>query len=282
MDCVVGTLSASSEADLAAFVSGGGKLIIYDSECPEQDYSWLPYPFTTSNPGAMGGNGTLTIAEEDILASASAVSPHYIDAVSLGEDTDAVGDMNVMTTLDPNWCLSMSGTNAAQMTGPVHAYARYGSGLMIYNGLDVDYMGDESSPPYPNGLQKIWLQELQAPLNPSRSDLPCSALVIGTPTSVSFVRSATPTSTATSAATDTPVPVATSTPMPANTPPPPPPPPPPTATRPSGGAAGAITGPNTGSGPSGAPIRLGWLLLAVAMLSGGAVVSMAAIRSRRR
>jgi len=182
MACNVDTLSAQSKTDLNAFVSGGGKLIIYDSECSEQNYAWLPYPFTTNNPGAAGAAGTLTIAEENLLASASVASPHYIDAASLGADTDAVGDMNVMTTLDANWCLSMSGTNSNNATGPVHTYARYGSGIIIYNGLDVDYMGYEPSPPYPNGLQKIWLQELQLPLHPSTLEMPCGVLVIGTAT----------------------------------------------------------------------------------------------------
>ncbi len=107
--CNLNALSASAKSDLGSFVSSGGKLIIYDSECPvQQDYSWLPFPFTTNNPGAAGAQGTLTIAEENVLASASASSPHYVDAVGLGSNTDAVGDMNVMTTLDPNWCLSMS------------------------------------------------------------------------------------------------------------------------------------------------------------------------------
>ncbi|TAK61000.1 MAG: hypothetical protein EPO22_08780 [Dehalococcoidia bacterium] len=166
MWCSTGTLSASAKADLVAFVAGGGKLIIYDSECPPADYSWLPYPFSTSNPGAMGAQGTLTIVEENVLSTSNPLDPHFIDAPALGTNTDAVGDMNVMTTLDPNWCLDMQGTNVLSVTGPVHTYAQYGAGFMIYNGLDVDYMGFEPAPPAPNGLHKIWVQELQAPFNP--------------------------------------------------------------------------------------------------------------------
>ena len=166
MGCTTGTLSAAAKADLVAFVGAGGKLIIYDSECPPADYSWLPYPFATSNPGAMGAQGTLTIVEENILSTSNPADPHFIDAPALGTNTDAVGDMNVMTTLDPNWCLDMQGTNFLNVTGPVHTYAQFGAGLMIYNGLDVDYMGFEPAPPAPNGLQKIWVQELQVPFNP--------------------------------------------------------------------------------------------------------------------
>ena len=55
MACNTNTLSASQQADLVAFVAAGKKLIIFDSECypGPVDYSWMPFPFTTSNPGAM-------------------------------------------------------------------------------------------------------------------------------------------------------------------------------------------------------------------------------------
>jgi len=177
LDCDINKLNVTQKADIVDFVAGGHKLIIYDSECSPQDYSWLPFPFTTNNPGAAGAQGTLNIVEENTL-STSAAGTHFIDAVALGTQTDAVGDMNVMVTLDSNWCLDMSGTNINKVTGPVHTYARSGTagsvGLMIYNGLDVDLMGDE---PTANGLEKIWLQELQQPFNPD--NLPCEAPVSG-------------------------------------------------------------------------------------------------------
>jgi hypothetical protein len=173
------TLSATAKADLVTFVAGGGKLIIYDSESPTVDYSWLPYPFTTSNPGALGQTGTLTIVEENTLSTSDPNDVHFINATALGTQTDAVGDMNVMTTFDPNWCIDMSGTNANQVTGPVHAYAKYpagtDTGLIIYNGLDVDYLGSGFDPA--DGLRKIWVQELQQPFNPS--NLPCGFTVVG-------------------------------------------------------------------------------------------------------
>ncbi len=181
MGCTTATLLPPAKTDLVAFVALGHKLIIYDSECPAADYSWLPFPFTTSNPGAMGATGTLTIVEENTLSETPALATHFIDAANLGALTDAVGDMNVMMTLDPNWCIDMSGTNILGNTGPVHTYARSGLqgsvGLIIYNGLDVDFLGFEPSPPAPNGLRKIWAQELQQPFNPD--GLPCSAPVTG-------------------------------------------------------------------------------------------------------
>jgi hypothetical protein len=184
LGCNINNLSSQAKTDLVNFVGGGYKLIIYDSECPPQDYSWLPYTFMTSNPGAMGAQGTLSIVEENTLSSNDPVNPHYINAALLGSQTDAVGDMNVMTTFDPNWFLDMSGTNILGVTGPVHTYGKCPSGtdygLIIYNGLDVDYMysttiPDASTPA--GNLAKIWLHELQQPFNPSR--LPSGTPVIG-------------------------------------------------------------------------------------------------------
>jgi len=186
MACNTATLTPAQKADLVSFVGGGKKLIIFDSECfpGPVDYSWMPFPFTTANPGALGGTGTLTIVEDNTLSTLIADptcvggDPHCINVSNLGTNTDAVGDMNVMTTFDPNWCLDMSGTNAIGVTGPVHTYAKYptgtDTGLFIYNGLDQDfqYQGFVNA-----NLKKIWVQELQQPFNPS--NLPCGVTVVG-------------------------------------------------------------------------------------------------------
>lgn len=183
MSCSINRLSAAQKADLVSFVYNGGKLIIYDSECSAQDYSWLPFPFTTSNPGAQGARGTLTITEENYLSTSDPADIHYVNAVSVATGTDAVGDMNVMTTFDPNWYLDMSGTNVLGVTGPVHTYALHGAGVILYNGLDVDYMNSGTAPTSasPAGnLAKIWLQELQVPFNPTPPEaLPGGVTVVG-------------------------------------------------------------------------------------------------------
>ncbi|MCX9077130.1 MAG: Ig-like domain-containing protein, partial [Candidatus Methanoperedens sp.] len=84
--------------------------------------------------------------------------------------------MNVMTTFDPYWCVDMSGTNANNVIGPVHTYAKFpagtDTGLIIYNGLDQDFQWSSE----PN-IRKIWVQELQQPFNPS--NLPCGHTVVG-------------------------------------------------------------------------------------------------------
>jgi PKD domain-containing protein len=178
MGCNTNTLTAQQQADLVAFAGGGKKLIIFDSECypGPVDYSWMPFPFSTANPGALGARGTLTIVEENTLSSNYTTDAHYIDAAYLGSSTDAVGDMNVMTTFDANWCVDASGTNAIGVTGPVHTYAKYppgtDQGLIIYNGLDQDYLSNNEA-----NLRKMWVQELQQPFNPS--GLPCGITVVG-------------------------------------------------------------------------------------------------------
>jgi Ca2+-binding RTX toxin-like protein len=181
MNCDTATLSATAKTDLVSFVGGGHKMVIYDSECAAgagADYSWLPFPFTTNNPGGAGAFGTLTIVEENLLSTSDSADPHFIDTAYLGSSTDAVGDANVFVTNDPNWCVDMSAANTNGVTGAVHTYAKYptgtDTGLFIYNGLDVDVMGGETNA---NGLQKIWLQELQHPTNPSA--LPCGITVVG-------------------------------------------------------------------------------------------------------
>ena len=185
--CDMTKLSAQAKSDLVSFVGSGKKLIIYDSECEGpankgMDYSWLPFPFTTANPGALGAQGTLNIVENSTLGSSITGSPYYIDAANLSNNTDAVGDMNVMTTKDAHWCLAMSGTNALKVTGPVHAYAKYpggtDSGLFIYNGLDMDELNNVGNA----NLRKIWFLELQQAFNPSA--LPCGVAVVGITTSV--------------------------------------------------------------------------------------------------
>jgi hypothetical protein len=182
MACNTNTLNATQQADIIAFVASGKKLIIFDSECypGPVDYSWLPYPFTTANPGAMGAPGTLTVVQDNFLStlvadpSCTSGDTHCIDVAYLGPSTDAVGDMNVMTTYNPYWCLDMSGKNYLGITGPVHTYAKYpagtDTGLIIYNGLDQDYLYIDE----PN-LRKIWVQELQQPFNPS--NLSCIPVV---------------------------------------------------------------------------------------------------------
>jgi hypothetical protein len=185
MFCTTATLTAAEKQTLVDFVGSGHKLIIYDSECPPNDYSWLPFPFTTNNPGAQGAQGALTIVSPNTLGDNTPASPKFVDTAAIGSQTDAVGDSNVFVSFDPNWGIHMSAQNANNITGPVHTFAEYSSptagntnrGLMIYNGLDIDSLGPGTVPGTGSGtanFAKLWLQELQQPFNPGNLAITCS------------------------------------------------------------------------------------------------------------
>ncbi|HEY7510113.1 MAG TPA: Ig-like domain-containing protein, partial [Vicinamibacteria bacterium] len=158
-----------------SFVLAGGKLIIWDSECTNTNYSNFFLPFTTNNPGALGATGTLQIAEENTLSSSDPASPAFINVTAIGTQTDAVGDANVFLTFDPNWCVALRARNAViPEFKPVHTYAVLGRGMLIYSGLDRDAMQANAAASPGSGsfyLARIWERELKQPWNPS--GLPC-------------------------------------------------------------------------------------------------------------
>lgn len=160
-------VSAQQATDLNTWVSNGGKLIIYDSEMSAIDYSWLIYPFTTNNAGAMGASGELTYLEDNDLGNSNPASPYYINITQQGANvwSDAVGDSNVFVTQDVHWCGHIEAINVNEVTGWVHTYAVYGDGLMIYNGFDIDALGAATAPGTVGiyNLAKLWLLELTTP-----------------------------------------------------------------------------------------------------------------------
>jgi len=161
-------LTAAQKAAINDWVYKGGKLIIWDSDQVPPglpwDYTWLPYPFSTSVPGQTGARtGHLEVMEENELSSSDPSSPYYIDTSVLTSQTDAVGDANVLITYSPGWHIDMMATNVLGETGPAHVYAAYGSGLMIYSALDWDYAGYN----YASGA---WLKKML------KQELECSAL----------------------------------------------------------------------------------------------------------
>jgi hypothetical protein len=176
-------ISVQQATDLNTWVNNGGKLIIYDSEMTAQDYSWLPYPFTTNNAGAGGAYGTpITYNEANSLGDNTPASWYYINITQSDSNVweDAVGDSNVIITQDINWCGDLEATNLNQVTGWVHAYAEYGNGTIIYNGFDIDYLGAGTVPGTVGiaNLAKVWLLELAQPWG-TDYNLPCSEKVAG-------------------------------------------------------------------------------------------------------
>lgn len=153
---------------LESFVANGGKLIIWDSECESTDYSKFVFPFTTSNPGAAGAEGSLTDAEDNRLSSTTAGSPYFVDLNLVASDTDAVGDANVFVSFDPHWFVDLVGTNTLGVNGPVQAYAFHQNGIIIYSGLDMDVTDqsagfDPASTSGDTHLNRIWLNQLLLP-----------------------------------------------------------------------------------------------------------------------
>jgi hypothetical protein len=179
-------LNASQSSELIDWVGNGGKLIIYDSEeqLPDDYYSWLPYAFNTSAPGAVGGfQGTILYMELNTLGrDDDPVSPYYINSTVdyiFNHWDDAIGDANVFDTFDSHWCGDIEIINVADEIGWVHAYAVYGDGLLIYNGFDIDFLGSGTvpGPEDINALAKIWLLELQQPWGDDYN-LPCARTVV--------------------------------------------------------------------------------------------------------
>lgn len=186
--CDIATKLADADfkSRIEGFVTAGGKVIIWDSECQNTNYNNFVYPFTTNNPGAAGANGVLTDVEENTLSSTNSASSSFVNDAAVSSGTDAVGDANVFVTFNQNWCVDLRATNVNGVVGPVQTYARLGSGLIIYDGLDKDFMGFNSSfsnnfdPTSTNGqvhLQRIWLLQLLQPFNPD--NLPCGIKAFG-------------------------------------------------------------------------------------------------------
>jgi len=152
------------------FIAAGHKLIIQDSDaCTKTGYSFLPYPFTTSNPGARGEHGkNLILVESSTLGSDKTDPAHFIDATAYAKSLyNQLGDANTVTSQDPHWCGHFFGTNALNVNGFMHMFATYGRGMIIYDGFDRD---DNSVPEY----QKLVRLELQQKVP---YDFKCTQLV---------------------------------------------------------------------------------------------------------
>ncbi|HXW77485.1 MAG TPA: OmpA family protein [Candidatus Eremiobacteraceae bacterium] len=160
-------LDKGQEQALLTWLGSGNKLIIHDSDKCEgtTDYSFLPYRFTTNNPGPEGAHSSLFIVlENDSLGSSDASDQsHYLDKVEYLANGQ-IGDANIVTTRDPHWCGHLFGANINKVNGFMQMYARYGRGLIIYDGLDHD---DEADPVF----DRIVGLELE---QPAAGDLPCT------------------------------------------------------------------------------------------------------------
>jgi hypothetical protein len=136
-------LSPAGKQGLLAWVAAGHKLILQDSDfCAGANdtpkYPFMPYPFATVNPGAAGAAGIARILENSTLASANPRDAGYIDVEGWMAGLNDLGDSNVVVEYDAHWCGAMWAQNKLGKNGFALAYAHYGRGLIIYDGVDFD------------------------------------------------------------------------------------------------------------------------------------------------
>jgi Mg-chelatase subunit ChlD len=168
------SVSATFKRAIVDWVAGGHKLIIQDSDkCGPQnvpDYAFLPFSFATNNPGAQGASSQLNIVENNLLVSPDANDPAFLDEESWrlmknGNRNNDFGDSNTVVKFDPHWCGMLVGTNVTGGHGFVATYAHHGRGLILYDGVDYDQMGNVAYRQYVG-------RQLLLPFDPDR--LPCS------------------------------------------------------------------------------------------------------------
>lgn len=160
-------MSKEFKQALVAWVAAGHKLIIQDSDACAQspDYSFLPYPFKTVNPGSAGARGTAGILEDSALISSRKGDPAYVDMDAWKEGPNDMGDSNIIIEWDARWCGAAWSKNRLQKSGFALAYAHYGRGLIIYDGFDYD----QAATKY---YRQLIQQEILLPFDPD--PLTCS------------------------------------------------------------------------------------------------------------
>ncbi len=171
------SVRADVKQALVAWVANGNKLIISDADScgPGQvpDYSFLPYPFATSNPGGRAAASALQILEQNFLVSPDSHDPAFFDEPSWrlkknGNMSNDFGDSNTVVQYDDHWCGALFGTNAIGGSGFVMAYAHYGRGVIIYDGIDRDQSANIA-------YQQYVARQLLLPFRPD--PLPCTLRV---------------------------------------------------------------------------------------------------------
>jgi hypothetical protein len=172
--------NSTFRSNILNFTIDGGKLIIYVSEIDSSNsenanaFTNFIYPFTINSPGHTGSSsGNLTNYVNETLSSTNPADASYISLTRIVSQTD-IGDATVMVSRDGNWSTDLFAVNVNNVGGPVHAYAFYGVGLIIFNGLDYDRTpingqnykyGPITPPTNGNGTgaqEMLWWRELSA------------------------------------------------------------------------------------------------------------------------
>jgi hypothetical protein len=182
----MGALSPAFKQALVAWVAAGGKLIVQDSDdcLPGPDYSFIPFRFKTDTPGARGAEGfDLRFVETNAMLQDRAGRPGFLDVDAWVNNKrlyrNELGDASVFVAWDANWCGQLAVRNVHKVMGFALAYARYGRGLIIYDGFDNDQNLER-------GYDQMVIRQLSQAFGPH--SLPCAArlgdFVLTTPTSL--------------------------------------------------------------------------------------------------
>jgi hypothetical protein len=182
----MGALSPAFKQALMAWVAAGHKLIIQDSDdCyPGPNYGFVPFRFKTDTPGARGAEGSsLRFVETNQMLQDRTGRPGFLDVEAwvngVRKHRNELGDASVFVAWDANWCGQLAVRNVQKVMGFALAYARYGRGLIIYDGFDNDQNLEA-------GYDQMAIRELAQGFDPD--NLPCAArlgdFVLTTPTSL--------------------------------------------------------------------------------------------------
>ena len=171
------SMRADVKQALVAWVANGNKLIISDADscgpgtCPTTRFSPISSP--RAIPGGRAAASGLSILEQNFLVSPDSHDPAFFDEPSWrlkqnGNASNDFGDSNTVVQYDDHWCGALFGTNATGASGFVMAYAHYGRGVIIYDGIDRDH--------YQNlAYQQYAARQLLLPFRPD--PLPCTLRV---------------------------------------------------------------------------------------------------------
>jgi hypothetical protein len=165
------TVPDSFKRALVEWVGQGHKLIIHDSDLCDADhrpdYSFLPYRFSTSNPGGKGAESRkLIFVEENRVANSTVGDPAFLDVGAWAGKANELGDSNTVQDSDPHWCGHLVTRNVLNVNGFVESYAHYGRGLIVYDGFDYDQADNTQ-------YRRLVTRELAQPFAPD--GLPCTA-----------------------------------------------------------------------------------------------------------
>lgn len=167
--CRPADMLAKGESDaLLDWVRAGHKLLVLTAgACAGgADFGFLPYPFTASPPAKQESTGNaVTLAENDEFGTSDpADTARFLDTRlwTIGSNQGAVNSLAV--THDSHWCGHLFASNADGLDGFAQMYARYGRGLIVFDGFDRVENDDAS-------YQRMRRLELRATTG---GDLPCT------------------------------------------------------------------------------------------------------------